>query len=136
MFILQNGYTPPPGGVHKVDHDLLISASKKAKYRNEISQKVNNRLKTTFVKKRFLIFKYKVSQLQIICDKLGNFTNDFSQLWNIAYDCGFISKHERDVLNLKAIDFSKVEAMLLSKENFLSTAEMVKLTETLKIQEI
>lgn len=135
MFILQNNSTPPPGGVHKVDHDLLISASKKAKYRSEMSEKVNSRLKNTFVEKRFLIFKYKVSQLQIICDKLGAFTSTYSQLWNIAYNYGFISKHERDILNLKALDFSKVEAMLLSKENFLSTAEMMKLTETLKIQE-
>lgn len=136
MFILQNNSPPPPGGFHKVDHDLLISASKKAKYRSEMSEKVNNRLKNTFVKKRFLIFKYKVSQLEIICNKLGSFTSNYSQLWNIAYNFGSISKHERDILNLKALDFSKVEAMLISNENFLSTIEMMKLLETLKIEEV
>lgn len=136
MIILQNDYRPPPGGVHKVDHNLIVLAAKKARYRDNMSQKVNYRLKTTFRETKWLIFKFKVSQLEIICDKLGHFTSNYYQLWNIAYDCGFISEHERDVLNLKALDSSKVEAMLLSKENYLSTAEMVKLTETLKINEI
>lgn len=136
MVIFQSSNTPPPGGVHKVDHDILISAGKKAKYRNDISKKVNYRLKTTFVKEGWWIFKLKSSQLEIICRKVGLFTSDYSHLWNIAYDCGFISEHERDVLNLKALDSSKVEAMLLSKENYLSTSEMVKLIETLKIQDV
>lgn len=136
MVIFQNSDIPPPGGVHKVDGNILISAGKKAKYRNDISKKVNYRLKTTFVKEGWWIFKIKSSQLEIICGKVGLFTSDYSQLWNIAYDYGFISEHERDVLNLKALDYSEVEAMLLSKENYLSTSEMVKLIETLKIQDV
>lgn len=136
MIILQNDYRPPPGGVHKVEHNLIISAARKARYRDNMSQKVNYRLKTTFRETKWLIFKFKVSHLEIICHKVGGFKNDYSNLWNIAHDCGFISEHERDVLNLKALDSSKVEAMLLSKENYLSTAEIMKLKETLKIKEI
>jgi len=136
MIILQNDYRPPPGGVHKIEHNLIISAARKARYRDNMSQRVNYRLKTTFRETKWLLFNFKVSHLQIICDKVSRFSNDYSQLWNIAYDCGFISEHERDVLNLKALDSSKIEAMLLSKENYLSTAEMVKLTETLKIKEM
>ncbi|EPP7233967.1 hypothetical protein ACTOJ1_000883 [Shigella flexneri] len=136
MIILQNDYRPPPGGVHKVEHNLIISAARKARYRDNMSQRVNYRLKTTFRETKWLIFKFKVSHLEIICHKVGGFKNDYSNLWNIAHDCGFISEHERDVLNLKALDSSKVEAMLLSKENYLSTAEMMKLKETLKIKEI
>lgn len=127
-----NTYQQPQGGVHRVTRDALIVAQRKSRYRDRMVYEVNERLKTTFVKKGWWIFKWDRSQLGVVCDHIGN---HYSAAWDTALALGFISEHERDVMKRQALSYDEVTAMLGASESFLSTLEMKKLTNTLEIKE-
>lgn len=127
-----NYYQPPQGGVHKVSRDVLIIAQRKSKYRDRMAYEVNERLKSNFVERGWWIFKWKRSQLGVVCDHIGN---HYSAVWDTAEALGFISEHERDVLKQQALSYKEVSAMLGGSESFLSTLEMKKLMNTLEIKE-
>lgn len=127
-----NYYQPPQGGVHKVPRDALIIAQRKSKYRDRMVYEVNERLKANFVEKGWWIFKWKRSQLAVVCDHIGN---HYSAAWDTAQALGFISEHERDVMKRQALSYEEVTAMLGGSESFLSTLEMKKLMNTLEIKE-
>lgn len=127
-----NYYQPPQGGVHKVSRDALIIAQRKSKYRDRMVYEVNERLKSNFVERGWWIFKWKRSQLGVVCDHIGN---HYSAAWDTAKALGFISEHERDVLKRQALSYEEVSAMLGGSESFLSTLEMKKLMNTLEIKE-
>lgn len=127
-----NTYQQPQGGVHRVTRDALIVAQRKSRYRDRMVYQVNERLKDNFVEKGWWIFKWKRSQLGVVCDHIGN---HYSAAWDTALALGFISEHERDVMKRQALSYDEVTAMLGASESFLSTLEMKKLTNTLEIKE-
>lgn len=125
-------YVEPEGGVHRVSRDTLITAHKKARYRDALVNKVNRRLMNTMVESGWWIFKFKRSQMQVVVDHIRG---HISAVWDTALTLGFISEHERDVLKRGALTSVEIEAMLLASENSLSTTEMKKLVVTLDIKE-
>lgn len=125
-------YVEPEGGVHRVPRDLLITARRKAGYRDRLVKEVNKRLLSTKVESGWWIFKWKTCQMQIVVNRIRGHV---SAAWDTALALGFISEHERDVLKKKALSYSEVDAMLLASDNLLSTLEMKKLSETMQIKE-
>lgn len=122
----------PEGGVHRVSRDTLVIARKKAIYRDNMVKEVNQRLMNTAVESGWWIFKFKRSQMQVIVDRIRG---HISAAWDTALSLGFISEHEKNVLKIKALTTTEVEAMLLASDNLLSTTEMKKLAVTLEIKE-
>ena len=126
-------YVEPEGGVHRVSRDMLITARKKAAYRDVMVERVNRRLMNTTVEGGWWIFKVKRSQMQMVVDRIRG---HISAAWDTALTLGFISEHERDVMKRRALSTTEIEAMLLASENLLSTLEMKKLVATLDIKEV
>lgn len=125
-------YVEPEGGVHRVSRDTLITARKKAIYRDILVKRVNQRLMNTTVESGWWIFKFKRSQMQVVIDHIrGHIT----AAWDTALTLGFITEHERKVLKIRALTATEVDAMLLASENLLSTLEMKKLAVTFDIKE-
>ena len=125
-------YVEPEGGVHRVSRDTLITARRKADYRDRMVREINERLLSTMVKSGWWIFKWKISQMEVVINRIRG---HISAAWDTALALGFISEHERSVLKIKALSCSEIDAMLLASDNLLSTLEMKKLSETLKIKE-
>lgn len=125
-------YVEPEGGVHRVSGEMLITARRKAAYRDLMVREVNQRLLSTKVESGWWIFKWKTSQMEIVVNRIRGHV---SAAWDTALALGFISEHERDVLKRKALTSSEIDAMLLASDNLLSTLEMKKLSETMQIKE-
>lgn len=119
------------GGVHSVTRDMLVTARRKAKYREKVIADVHKRLYNTYEDSGWWIFKRKKSQFDIIISSMRY----ISEAWDYALYAGYITTREHSILKRNCFTVRTLDAMLQATSCNLSTKEMITLRETLDIKE-